>query len=210
MTATPMQLARRTARTSARGHLTIAGAAIGSCAFVCTLTGAPIVSLPNPAATGPQPAVLDVDGDPHLRLRGTVVASDDDARLRFERIVPEATHTLLVTFQVEAGTFGAAGDTLEFSGSDWHLPDAQWFAREDYIVDHMNDDHIAEMQAMVRHFVHVDDPSPRMLCADPEGMHVRTSAGVHYLPFRHYCDSVKEVALETVYLAHTAMGKQTD
>lgn len=210
MTAVRMRLARQAVRAAQYAHLTLARAAVADCSFVCALTGAPVIALPTPLQRDAQPATLHLEGDPDVQLVGVVSpCACEVAAERFGRVLPDAEYQALAMLSIESGRLRDADGTLEFPGHDWSLAAAEWFAREDYIVDHMNDDHVAEMRAMVSHFLGIEDPAPKMLCADPEGVHLATSEGVRYLPFRHYCNTVKEVALETVYLAHTAMGKPT-
>lgn len=181
-------------------------------AFVCTREGEPVLVCPSEQLISDRTdsgyrLELTVGDRRIITLTGILTERvDTAARARLEKFLPGQSGADLVMFGVTAARTRDGGKDAHYTGHQWRLPPAAWFGREDYIIDHMNDDHVGEMAAMCRYFHQVDDSAPTMLAVDPEGLHIRSALGVHYFPFRQYCATVKDVANETIRLARKAMA----
>ncbi|MEM9177048.1 MAG: DUF2470 domain-containing protein [Myxococcota bacterium] len=173
-----------------------------TCAFVCTRDGEPILALDTPLDT-------KATGEATCRaaettLRGVLVPVTDEERTRFEAVVSEPASPPLARLAL-SGVELADGTAV--TPADWRLPEPGWLSGEQFILDHMNDDHVGEMKEMCAHFFGIDETAPRLLAVDSEGMHLGTVDGVRYLRFDARADTVREVAAQTVILTYRARGE---
>lgn len=179
---------------------------------MCDRLCGPVIGLPPTVAAE---HLVDHDGEIEIGSGVTIMgrwsaAFATEDRNRFLAFNPGAAKTQLAKLRVQGIVIKRSGFETWFGEKNWLLRPAAWFSRETYIVDHMNSDHRREMSAMCKHFHMVDEQMPTMLAADPEGMHLLAGKRTLYFGFRRYCDTVDEVARETVYLARTAMGRATE
>ena len=99
---------------------------------------------------------------------------------------------------------GGFGEIHWIERDEWILQAPGWAADEHGIIEHMNSDHQDALNAMCRRFLELDGSDASMINLDADGFHVKTSAGVHYIPFETACDTSQEVRAEMVRLAHEA------
>ena len=159
----------------------------------------------------PQPASWSVSlqgqtGSTLLRLLGNaspVAQSDAELHARFEAFFPGRLNAASRLWRLEPQAVELDGKPFG-TAVQWLLPTAGWQGDRQYITDHMNEDHIEQMQAMCRHFFAVAPQQVALIALDSEGMHLRADGQVHYLPFARCCDGTREVAMETVRLSAEA------
>lgn len=173
------------------------------CSFVCTREGEPILAVPasadNALAVG-ETVVLEATAGGSLD--GTLQSVEaGDGLTRFESFHPGVELASLRRLALRGGTLA---DGTPFSADDWRLPHAAWIQREQFILDHMNEDHLREMQRMCAAFFDLPNTEPRMLAVDSEGMHLQAADRVLYLRFDRCCESVEEVAFQTIALTRRA------
>ena len=99
---------------------------------------------------------------------------------------------------------GGFGEIHWIERDEWILKAPGWAADEHGIIEHVNSDHQGALEAMCRRFLDLDGSDASMINLDAEGFHVKTSIGVHYIPFETSCDTSQEVRTEMVRLAHEA------
>ena len=95
---------------------------------------------------------------------------------------------------------GGFGQIFWVEEPDWSVPTPEWQAGEAGIVQHMNEDHVPALKAIL--FEHgVTASNPQLIAVDPEGFHARTEAGIHYVPFPVPCMTSDEVRQAMIQLA---------
>ncbi|MEM1245300.1 MAG: DUF2470 domain-containing protein [Acidobacteriota bacterium] len=185
-------------REAATAELHVA-AGSAHCAFVCTREGEPVVAA---GSAFPEGVAVELHEARGTILQGKLRPLDDEAaRHRFFAIANEAGPSLLRRLEIEEVVLP---NGARIGAGDWLFAEPGWVEKEQYILDHMNEDHVREMREMCAQLAGVEEAEPRMLAVDPEGMHLRAGGAVHYLRFDETCDTVREVAMQTVMLTHRA------
>lgn len=157
-----------------------------------------MVELPEPLASETSVELLGPEG---LALRGWLQPASESERSRFLGVLPDADPARLHRFEIQEA---ALLDGSTASAEEWTLDTPGWVDQEQFILDHMNDDHVSEMQLMCAQLRGVEVAEPRMVAVDPEGMHLRAGDALLYFRFEEVCDTVREVAGQTIVLTHRA------
>ena len=158
--------------------------------------------------------VMDnADGNKQEQGRATIIGharpvpSDrlDEASERYFAFFPEARHyskahafTFFWIETVRVRYIGGFGKIFWIEEEDWGVPAPEWSTEEAEIVKHMNDDHSSAVVAMTKVHAQVDDPEATLIAMDPEGCHLKTKCGIHYLSFGTSAmtkDSVREAMI---------------
>lgn len=83
---------------------------------------------------------------------------------------------------------------------EWLLATPEWVSGENGIVDHMNEDHVDAMEAMIRSILHEEPREVAMVRCDIEGFHLRSAGAVRWVPFAKQCLTAHDVRMEMVRL----------
>ena len=175
--------------------------------FVCTRGGEPIIAIPADAAEAVSIGENEVElHAPRLTLQGRLkpIERKDQAE-RFLAFHPDAAESDLL----HLGVGGIKLDGTNLDAEVFVLGDPGWLSEEQFILDHMNEDHVKEMRLMCSHFFSIKEAAPRMIAVDSEGMHLHADGRVLYLRFDSRCDTTREVAMQTVILTRRAQGQET-
>ena len=175
-----------------------------ACPIVCSREGEPLLAIPSSA----HPLLLTIDQEvtvaasADIVFRGTTQTLDEGPPLaRLRRFLPGISTEALRRIQLSE--VAIEGD-LTLAPTEWLLPRPDWAEREDFILDHMNEDHRSEMQLMCSHFFGLTVETPQMIAADPEGMHLEADGTIRYLAFHEPANAMREVQAQIIRLTHEA------
>ncbi|MEM7252287.1 MAG: DUF2470 domain-containing protein [Pseudomonadota bacterium] len=199
---------RKSVRASPIGQLSSTEDPTVRCHVVCTHEGTPLVTPiihSQTVLSRGQPARLRFESDARtVELHGRL-GDGNIHRDRVARFVSVLPQTNIGSLSVASVVVSRRHVTTEITDVDWCLRPPQWSEREDYVIDHMNSDHRAEMSAMCAYYFGINDSAPSMLGADPEGLHLLTRLGRRYFPFERRCETLDALTKETVRIALLAM-----
>jgi putative heme iron utilization protein len=83
---------------------------------------------------------------------------------------------------------------------EWLLATPEWAPGENGIVEHMNEDHVDAMEAMIRSILREEPRDVAMIRCDLEGFHLRNAGAVRWIPFSKQCLTAHDVRMEMVRL----------
>ncbi len=113
-----------------------------------------------------------------------------EARQRYFAFFPEARHYSqahdFTFFRIEAERIryiGGFGKIFWIEKEDWSLGRPSWVQDEEKSIVHMNEDHQDALNEIARVFTNMQDGDAKLVAADGEGCHLKTSTGIHYVPF---------------------------
>lgn len=100
---------------------------------------------------------------------------------------------------------GGFGDINWICKENWLLPSPEWFATEESLIKHMNEDHLEAMQLICEHNLGLNGEHISMLALNPDGcfFSIDQSKPV-YLSFSQHCSTGKDVRVELVRMTNDA------
>jgi heme iron utilization protein len=99
---------------------------------------------------------------------------------------------------------GGFGEIHWIERDAWLLATPAWRDGERSIVSHMNEDHADALAAISKRLLGEDGGDAELVAVDPEGFHVRTARGIHWLAFGRASHTADEVRAEMVRLTREA------
>jgi hypothetical protein len=100
---------------------------------------------------------------------------------------------------------GGFGDINWISKGAWTLPTPEWLDSEEYIVQHMNEDHEDAMQLICQHIFGISAKHVAMLTLTPDGCFLSADQSKPiFIPFANLVHSGLEVRQQLIKLTHAA------
>ena len=130
---------------------------------------------------------------------------------RYFRLFPEARHysqahafDFFWIVPTRTRYIAGFGQIFWVEPEQWCLPEPEWKAREEVILEHMNRDHAPAVRAIALRRGADEAESARMLALDVEGCHVQAGATRVYAPFARPAASEESLRGALIELAREA------
>lgn len=164
-------------------------------------------------------AMQSGDGNQQELGRVTVVADAAavpeervaEVQQRYRAFFPESRHygqahsfAFYWLEPVRVRYIGGFGKIFWIEKQEWALAEPEWQDAEAGIIKHMNDDHVAALRNMARHFCGMQVDEVELVAVDVEGCHIRVGKEVRYLLFDEPCTKMDAVRKAMVSLAKIA------
>jgi len=82
---------------------------------------------------------------------------------------------------------------------------AEWEKDRDYIINHMNEDHINNMIDLVHYYFKTKPETVELVDLNSEGFYIKTEKTTHYLAFDNACNTTMEMAMESARMSIFAL-----
>ena len=90
------------------------------------------------------------------------------------------------------------GEIAWLNPKNWMDINPKWQAREQYIIQHMNDDHINSIISALHAQHNIRDKSTRMVALNIDGYYVETDQKLKFISFENHCLDLKQYKDELV------------
>ncbi|MBL0711480.1 MAG: DUF2470 domain-containing protein [Colwellia sp.] len=81
------------------------------------------------------------------------------------------------------------------------MPTAEWEKDRDYIINHMNEDHVNNMVDLVHYYFNTKPKSVELVDISSEGFYIKTEDTTHYLAFDNPCSTTIGMAEESARMS---------